>query len=382
VRLAFVTTRYPPRTGGVEAHVAALATRFAARGHEVVVHTADAGPDVGSEVREGVRIHRHRGAAPGGAFHVAPGVVPAVARTDADLVHAHNYHSLPLVFAALAVSLPPGGPPLVATPHYHGGSASPLRDRLLSAYRPVGRWALRRSDAVLAVSRWERDRLRRDLGVGSRVIPNGLDVERFAAARRAGVADGGADANAHADADPAGGAAGTDDGPPGADADRPYLLCVGRLEAYKGVQHVVRALPDLPDYDLVVAGSGPHGEALRRTAREAGVADRVRFAGYVDDADLPALYAGAAAFVTMSRFEAYGLTVAEALAAGTPCVVRPAGALVDWADRADCVAAGPDALADAVREAAGLDAPAEPLPTWDGVADRVEAVYEDVLAGA
>jgi glycosyltransferase involved in cell wall biosynthesis len=174
-------------------------------------------------------------------------------------------------------------------------------------------------------------------------------------------------------------------GPTGADepgpASRPrrYLLSVGRVEAYKGVQHVVRALEDLPEYDLVVAGSGPYLDDLRSLASDAGVADRVDFRGYVPDDDLPGLYAGAAAFVTMSTFEAYGMTVAEALAAGTPCVVRPAGALVDWTDRGDCVAADPGDLSVAVREAVGLDAPAEPLPTWDDVVDRVAGVYADVL---
>ena len=374
VRLAFVTSRYPPHTGGVETHVAELAERFARAGHDVVVHTADRAPlAVGSgaedergdadangppapprERRNGVLVRRHRGLAPGGAFHVAPGIAPAIRRADVDLVHAHNYHSLPVLFAALGTA--GRDVPLVVTPHYHGGSASGLRDRLLAAYRPLGRWALRRADAVVAVSDWERGRLAADFGVDARVIPNGLDVERFDAARE--TVDAGR-------------------GPP--NPPRPYLLSVGRVEAYKGVQHVVRALEDLPEYDLVVAGSGPYLDDLRSLARAADVADRVDFRGYVPDDHLPGLYAGAAAFVTMSTFEAYGMTVAEALAAGTPCVVRPAGALVDWTDRADCVAADPDDLPTAVREAVGLDAPAEPLPTWDDVVDRVADVYADVL---
>jgi glycosyltransferase involved in cell wall biosynthesis len=119
-----------------------------------------------------------------------------------------------------------------------------------------------------------------------------------------------------------------------------------------------------------------------------GVADRVHFLSYVPDDDLPALYAGAAAFVTCSGFEAYGLTVAEALAAGTPCVVRRAGALVDWTDREDCVGVGSDAavspadVADGVREAVGRDAPSDPLPTWDEVVAETETLYRGVLESA
>ncbi|MFB6137282.1 MAG: glycosyltransferase family 4 protein [Halobacteriaceae archaeon] len=357
MRVCLVTSRYPPHAGGVETHVAALATRLADRGHDVTVRTGDrelVGTDAVAELgtaprerRHGVDVRRHRSLAPGGAFHVAPGIAPALRRSDPDVVHAHNYHSLPLLFAALGRA---PGVPLVATPHYHGGSADALRDRLLTAYEPLGGWALRRADAAVAVSGWERDVLARDLGVDATVVPNGVEVERFAGA------------------DPA-------------RRDRPYLLAVGRLEGYKHVQDAVRALVELPEFDLLVAGTGPAREDLAAAAHSAGVADRVEFLGFVAEERLPGLYAGAAAHVQLSAFEAYGVTVAEALAAGTPCVVSTEAALADWAERDDCVGVAdrsPAAVAAAVRDAVTRDAPAEPLPTWEGVVDEVLAVYERV----
>jgi glycosyltransferase involved in cell wall biosynthesis len=174
VRIVQVAPRYPPRTGGVETHVAALAERFAAAGHETTVVPADAGGDVARrERRNGVAVRRCRGIAPGGAFHVAPGVVSAVrnASVAADAVHVHNYHALPFVFGAVGARAP-----LVATPHYHGGSASAVRDLLLRPYRPLGGRVLRRTAAVVAVSDWERERLRGDFGVDARVIRNGVDT--------------------------------------------------------------------------------------------------------------------------------------------------------------------------------------------------------------
>jgi glycosyltransferase involved in cell wall biosynthesis len=350
VRVVQVCPRYRPRDGGVETHVAELSERLAARGHEVTVHTADAGPDVArEETRAGVRVRRHHGLAPGGAFHVAPGLLPAVRRADADVVHAHNYHSTPLVLAAAAA----GDAAFVATPHYHGGSASRLRDLLLVPYRLPGGWALRRADRVLAVSGWERGRLREAFGVDARVVPNGLDVARFREATPE-------------------------------TRERPYLLSVGRLEPYKGVDDAVRALAALDGYDLLVAGSGPDRERLERVAGEAGVAERVDFLGYVSDDRLPGLYAGAAAFLTLSTFESYGMTVAEALAAGTPCVVRESGALTDWTTREGCVGVEtptPERVAGAVREALGRRVDPSDLPSWDEVCDRVAAEYRNVLSG-
>jgi glycosyltransferase involved in cell wall biosynthesis len=150
------------------------------------------------------------------------------------------------------------------------------------------------------------------------------------------------------------------------------------LERYKGVQHAIRALTDLPEYDLVVAGAGPYGDELRQIAREVGVGDRVEFAGYVPDDDLPELYAGAVAFLSLSSFEAYGITIAESLAAGTPCVVREAGALIDWVEREDCIGVNLNEVVAGIRDAVDRQAPAEPLPSWEDVIRQVEAIYKEV----
>jgi glycosyltransferase involved in cell wall biosynthesis len=343
-----VAHRYPPSDGGVERHVHALATRQVAAGHRVTVVTADRGEDRPAvAVNDGVTVRRHGSLAPGGAYHFAPRLPWSVRRRSADLVHVHNYHALPFVQAAFAAAAP-----VVATPHYHGTSDDRLRRQLLRAYRPLGGRALGRADAVVAVSEWERERLAADFGVEATVVPNGVDA-RFVDARGR--------------SDP--------------DRDRPYLLCVGRLVAYKGVDRAIRALAALPDHGLVVAGRGPHRDALETLARETGVDDRVTFAGYVDDADLVGLYADASAHLALSSVEAYGLTVGEAVATGTPVVVYAARGLRDWATREDCVAVSdrsPRAIAEAVHEATALDAPSRPVPTWDECAAGVAAVYDDV----
>jgi glycosyltransferase involved in cell wall biosynthesis len=310
----------------------------------VTVFSADAGSDVPSETTDSdVRVHRFRSLNPDGAFYLAPQLALAVSRAEADVVHAHNYHAFPLFFAALGTT----ADRFVVTPHYHGESASRLRDVLLSAYRPLGRWAIRQADEVVAVSDWEQGRLQEDFGVDTTVIPNGVDVERFA------------------NAEPEHG-------------EFPYLLCVGRLEEYKGVQHVIRALPELPEYQLVIAGDGLYREQLKQIARDEAVADRVDFLGYVDDDRLPGLYAGAEAYVTMSEFEAYGITVAEALAAGTPCVIRRIAGLSDWAERDDCIGieqTTQSEIATTIRQAVSLSETTKPVPDWNYVIRKLESTY-------
>lgn len=251
MKILQVTPRYPPQSGGVETHVREISERLVDCGHDVTVITTDAGADgFRRERRNGVRVRRLRGVAPGGAMHICPQVTRAVRQADADVVHAHNYHSFPLFFAALGV----GDRRFVVTPHYHGASASSVRDRLLSLYQPLGRWAVRRADRVVAVSEWERSHLEGDFGVDATVIPNGLEIDRFASAEAT-------------------------------ERGRPYILTVGRLEEYKGVQHAIRALSELPEYDILVAGSGDYRDELEQIAARADVSDRVEFLGYVADED-------------------------------------------------------------------------------------------------
>jgi len=345
MKVDLITHRYPPDPGGIERHVGELARHLDEWGHEVAVHATRwrRGQDRTDE-DGGVLVRRHRAFAPGEAYYVSPSIAAAAARSEADVIHAHGYHSFPLLFAALGA----GSTPFVATPHYTGRGSTPLRHALHGLYAPLGGRALRSADQVIAVSEWERNRLREDFGCPSTVVPNGIELERFG------------DAEPH-------------------DHGRPYLFSIGRLVEYKGVQHAVAALTELPEYDLLVAGSGEYRPQLEAAAAEAGVADRVEFLGFVDEADIPGLYAGAAAHVFLSDYECFGLTVGESLAAGTPCVVRDSTALSEWGRTDGCVAVGettPAAVAEAVRTAVETTPDTSRLLTWGEMSREVEAIYE------
>jgi glycosyltransferase involved in cell wall biosynthesis len=171
-------------------------------------------------------------------------------------------------------------------------------------------------------------------------------------------------------------------------ADRPYVLALGTEGPRKNLALLDAIAPDLAEHglDVVVAGStrpyipdtAPHG-------RGSGA----RRLGYVDDADLPAVYAGAAAFAMPSLYEGFGLPCVEAMAAGTPVVAADRAALPEacggaalLADPDDpgafaaalVAAAGPERerLAAAGRErAAGL--------TWRRTAEEIDAALEPLL---
>jgi glycosyltransferase involved in cell wall biosynthesis len=113
---------------------------------------------------------------------------------------------------------------------------------------------------------------------------------------------------------------------------RPYVLYVGGWERRKNVPFLVRGFaaagPELEGVELVLAGGRDDQRgALRDLAGSLGVGDRVRLLGWVGDAELPALYAGATCFVYPSEYEGFGLQLCEAMAAGCPVLAADATSL-------------------------------------------------------
>lgn len=96
------------------------------------------------------------------------------------------------------------------------------------------------------------------------------------------------------------------------------LASVGHLIERKGHERVIGALAELPDVDLLIAGTGPEEGALRRLAESLGVASRVRFLGALPQARLREVYVGVDALVLASSREGWANVLLEAMACGTP----------------------------------------------------------------
>jgi len=117
----------------------------------------------------------------------------------------------------------------------------------------------------------------------------------------------------------------------------PYLLFVGTIQPRKNLARLIEAWAayarqTATNTTLVIAGkSGWITAAIERRAYELGIADRVRFTGYVADDDLPALISGALGYVFPSLYEGFGLPVLEAQACGTPVLCSAVSSLPEVA---------------------------------------------------
>lgn len=306
--------------GGQNLHVAELSAALCRRGHDVTVYTRRDSPHLPERVRttagyEVVHV-------PAGPPIVIPKdrLMPYMGRfasflercwraEQPDLVHSHFWMSgLVALLAAKELDL--------AVVHtFHALGAVKRRYQKEADTSPPGRIEIerlicRRASRVVATCSDEVFELVR-MGLARdrvSVVPSGVDIKRFAPGGYVTVK-----------------------------RRARRIVSVGRLVPRKGFRTVISALHRLPDTELVIAGGpgreqltqDPEARLLRAFAEDAGVGDRVRLAGRVSRAAMPALLRSADAVVCVPWYEPFGMVPLEAMACGVPVVASAVGGLID-----------------------------------------------------
>ncbi|MFB0872442.1 MULTISPECIES: glycosyltransferase [unclassified Sphingobium] len=132
----------------------------------------------------------------------------------------------------------------------------------------------------------------------------------------------------------------------------PVVLCVGALIPRKGQDLLVRALPDLPDVTLLLAGQGAYRRTLEQLAEKLGVERRIGFLGSVPHHKLPRIFAAADVMALPSESEGLANAWVESLACGTPLVISDVGGARELMDRPEAgliVDRTPEAIAEGIR---------------------------------
>jgi glycosyltransferase involved in cell wall biosynthesis len=346
MRILQVSVGYSPSHGGVATNVKNISERLARR-HQVTVFTQNyKGLFPEEEILNGVTVRRFKSYYPGFAYFFSPDMIKALRKADYDIVHGHCYHALPLYFSRYARRKK-----FVVTSHYHGHGHTALRNMLLRMYRPFGKRIFKDADAIIAVSRFEKGLLMKDFGLDEadiRLIPNGINLSEFSGDK---VVE-----------------------------KTKTIVYNGRLEKYKGVQYIIRALPLLDDeLCLEIIGRGAYQAELAQLVDSLGLSHRVSFIKFLSRSELLKRYRRAQVFVLLSQWEAFSIVVAEALASKTPCLVANTSALREWVDGKNCF--GIDypvdiaQLAELIKKVSNVRVTDVKLWDWDEVVQELEGIY-------
>src|ERR1022692_3331399 len=319
VKVLIVTNDFPPRSGGIQSFVHALAARLPA-GAVVVYAPAWAGA-AEFDASQPFPVIRHP------TSLMLP--VPSVARRAKAIMAEHGCDTVLFGAAAPLGLLAPalrraGARRIVALTHGHeaGWAALPGARQLL---RRIGEQA----DAVTYLGEYVRIRLARTMpaAVAARLVrlAPGVDTEKF----RPGA--GGSAVRERLGLGP----------------QRPIVLCVSRMVPRKGQDTLIQAWPQVlaglrrqPESAgepvLLLVGGGPYLAKLRRLARRQQVADSVLFTGPVSGDDLPGYYDAATVFAMPCRtrrrgldVEGLGIVYLEASATGLPVIGGDSGGAPD-----------------------------------------------------
>ncbi len=289
---------YYPYIGGIAEHVHHLSLELRKRGHKVDILTSNHGnktfhfedPPYVIRVGRGLRIPINKSIA---SVAFSPFInlkVRSIIRGgNYDIVHTHGSLAPTLPLLALKYSNS------VNFATFHAAHSRSIGYGLFKLYLHK---IFKKIDGPIAVSKVAKDTMSRHFDGHYRIIPNGVDINRFkpdiqpfCELKERGVLN---------------------------------LLFVGRCEPRKGLKYLLKALPtifrEIPNSRLIVVGSGPLKKWYQQLVRPEHK-DRVIFTGPVSPEDLPRYYATADVFVSPAiGAESFGIILLEAMASGVPIV--------------------------------------------------------------
>jgi glycosyltransferase involved in cell wall biosynthesis len=355
MRIAQVCHRFLPTLGGVQVHVKEISERLVKKGFDLDILTTDPSGELPKEeILGGVHVKRFKSFAPKGSFYFSVELKRYLDKTSNayDIVHAHNFQAFPATYAAEKKR----NNKLIVTPHYHGHGQTFLSNLFFSSYKFFNKKVFEKADGVICVTEYEKSLVCDHFHVKEDkiiVIPNGINKDEFKGLKR----------EKH---------------------QVKTILYVGRLEKYKGVHYLIQALKKLDDsIVLEIVGKGSFKKELAGLSGRLGLEKRVLFRQDLPRKDLLQSYINADLFALLSKYEACGITVLEALSSKTPCLVANTSALRELVDGKNCFGIdypiNVNELADVIATTLGKRISKLDFMSWDDVVSNLIGIYGEVL---
>lgn len=360
MRIALVCRRYHPEIGGVETHVREIAERLAKKNDVEVFTLVSDKNQVGADSINGIPVHRIKSMKfsysiefPLYTFGLE------IRKFRPDIVHAHNIHTAIPYFASTVDS----HSKFIVTPHYQGNALTPFRRLLFAAFKPYLNRSLTEADKVVCVSPIEREMLENTFQVDKNkltIIPNGVDSELLKIATRRNNGDGVL-----------------------------RILSVARFDLkQKKTDKLVKAFKILKskiDAKLVLVGSGPDKQKILDLIDTLDLTRDIELKSNLTREELLQEYANASIFATASENEAFGIAVAEAIAAKLKVVVPNSTGLASYVKSGYAlgidIPVTPAKMAEAILNCTESRVKVNSFSgyTWDMVASELTQVYDQLM---
>lgn len=372
MKIAQVAPYFHPHIGGVESHVLTLSEGLVRNGHEVTVYTSNYEDLKENDIFHGIKIVRIPQLTRLFSTPITPGIKKAVVDGDHEVVHAHTPPPLSAYYSAKACKRTKI--PFVVTFHCDLELPRIIGKITTAIYqRTFSRYTFKRADRIIVHTKTYGATSRVIWNYDVSVIPSAVNPERFGndieyqdIIKRHGL------------------------------EGKKVVLFVGRLVYHKGLDYMIDSAKLMSkNVCYLIVGSGDYLDKLRRRVKDSGLEDRVIFTETVEFDDIPKYFAACDVFVlpSISRLEAFGLVVLEAMASSRPVIVSHIPGVMELITHGDEGLHAEPMNAEDLAEKINLllSDPAlrkkmgekgrkkvENEFTWDKVVRQIEEVYEEV----
>ena len=373
-------TKHP---GGINKVVREIAKNLADMGHETIVLQPNPSNLPDEEIYEGFKIIRVSSAMDKYFYGLSLGIYQYLKNNlkdiNPDIIHVNGYHTLQSIEVIHTIKGIDPNIPLIFSPYLDVVPGTLAGKYLMNVHNYFGKKALEKCDYITSSSQFEAEKTIEILNADPdrlKVIPLGVDVfdrsENIDISKDVVGVDLSKDLNGDKNIN---------------------LIYSGYLITRKGVDYILKSLNALvhdlrvKNVVLTIVGEGPENENLLEMSRDLKLDKYIEWKPFLSRDKLITKIRQSDIFMLLSRSEAYGITVAEALALGTPCIITERTALKEFSMEPGCFVVDyppePREVADSILDIYENDVTVGPftekIRPWNKVSEDYEKLYESLL---
>jgi len=386
MKVLFVNYMETTHPGGINMVVREIAKNIADMGHESIVLQPNPANLPDEEIYDGFRIIRISSHLDKYFYGLSLGIYQFLKNNlkeiNPDVIHVNGYHTLQSIEVIHTIKSIDPNIPLIFSPHHDVAPGTLAGKYFMNIHNYFGKRAIEKCDFITSVSQFEAESTMELLNVDPnklKVIPNGINV---------------LDNPESSEIDLSKDIIGVDESKDIKKGKNINLLYTGYLITRKGVDFLLKSLNALvhdlnvKNVTLTIIGEGPENKNLLELSKDLKLDKYIEWKPFLSRDKLIKKIKQSDIFMLLSRSEAYGITVAEALALGTPCIITERAALKEFSNEPGCFVVDyppePQEVAGSILDVYKKDVTIGPftekIRPWNKISKDYEELYEGMLS--